>query len=114
MSKSLSLNLRVQVLAAVADGASHCAAALRCGVGAASVSRWRRRAAVQGNPGLKALGGDRRSGRIERDREQILGVLADQPGLTIKPLRQASAAQGLRIGFGTLHRFLVRHRTARK
>ena len=114
MSKALSLDLRVRVLAAVADGASHRAVALRYGVSAASVSRWRRRAAAQGDPGAKALGGDRRSGRIEQHREQILRVLADQPDRTIEELRRALAARGLRFGFGTLHRFLIRHRMTRK
>ena len=114
MSKALSVDLRVRVLAAVADGASHRAVALRFGVSAASVSRWRRRAAAQGDPGPKALGGDRRSGRIEQHREQILEVLADQPDLTIEELRRALAGRGLRFGFGTLHRFLVRHRMTRK
>ena len=114
MSKALSLDLRVRVLAAVADGASHRAVALRFGVSAASVSRWRRRAGAHGDPGPKALGGDRRSGRIEQHREQILGVLADQPDLTIEERRRALAGRGLRFGFGTLHRFLVRHRMTRK
>ena len=44
MPKAFSLDLRVRVLAQVADGASHRAVALRFGVSAASVSRWRRRA----------------------------------------------------------------------
>ena len=65
MSKALALDLRVRVLAAVAEGASHRAAAARFGVSAASVSRWRRRAQVQGDPRPRALGGDRRSGHIE-------------------------------------------------
>ena len=114
MSRALSLDLWVRVLAAVADGASHRAVALRFGVSAASVSRWRRRPAEPGNPAPKALGGDRRSGRIEQLRERNLGVLADQPDLTIEELRRALAALGLRFGFGTLHRFLVRHRMTRK
>lgn len=101
MSKALSLDLRVRVLAAVADGASHGAVALRFGVSAASVSRWRQRAAAQGNLGPSALGGARRSGQIEQHCEQILGVLADQPDLTIDELRRALAERGLRFGFGT-------------
>ena len=103
-----------RVFAAVPDGASHRAVALRFRVSVASVSRWRRRATAQGDPGPKALGGDRRSGRIEQHQEQILGGLADQPDLTIKELRRALAARGLRFGFGTLHRFLVHHRMTRK
>lgn len=98
MSKALSLDLRVRMLAAVADGASHRAVALRFGVSAASVSRCRQLAAAQGNPGPRALGGDRRSGRIEQHREQVLGVLAGQPDLTIEELRRALAERGLRFG----------------
>ena len=56
----------------------------------------------------------RRSGRIAQHREQILGVLADQPDLTIEELRRALAERGLRFGLGTPHRFLVRHRMTRK
>ena len=41
MSKALSLDLRIRVLKAVSDGASHREAAVRFGVSAASVSRWR-------------------------------------------------------------------------
>lgn len=105
MSKALSLDLEVRVLAAVA---------LRFGGSAASVSRWRRRTNAHGDSGPKALAGDRRSGRIEQHREQILGVLANQPDLTIEELCRVLAEQGLRFGFGTLHRFLVRHRMTRK
>ena len=39
MAKALSFDLRVRVLAAVGEGASHRAAAARFGVSAASVSR---------------------------------------------------------------------------
>ena len=43
MSKALSIDLRVRVLAAVGAGATHREAAERFGVSAASVSRWRKR-----------------------------------------------------------------------
>jgi transposase len=43
MSKVLSVNLSVQVLAAVSGGAPHRETAERFGVSAASVSRWRNR-----------------------------------------------------------------------
>jgi transposase len=65
MSRALSVDLRVRVLAAVSDGLTHRQAGERFGVGAASVSRWRKLEREQGNPKPKALGGDRRSGRIE-------------------------------------------------
>ena len=114
MSKALSLDLRVRVLAAVAEGASHRAAAARFGVSAASVSRWRRRAQAQGDPRPRALGGDRRSGHIETHRDLILAALADTPDITIEELRRLLAGRGLGFGYGTIQRFLVRHRMTRK
>ena len=68
MSKALSFDLRVRVLAVVATGASHRVAAARFGVSAASVSRWRRRSRSLGDPRPGALGGDRRSSHIEAHR----------------------------------------------
>ncbi len=65
MSKALSLDLRVRVLAAVSEGLSHRQAGDRFGVGAASVSRWRKLQREQGDVRPGPLGGDRRSGRIE-------------------------------------------------
>ena len=94
MSKALSLDLRLRVLAAVAEGLSHRAAAARFGVSAASVSRWRRRAAVEGDPRPRALGGDRRSGRIEAHSDVILGVLAETPDIAIEELRRSLAGRG--------------------
>ena len=115
MSKALSLDLRVRVLAAVADGTSHRAGALQF-LG----ERGQRQpmaptcCRASYNPGPGALGGDRHSGRMEQDHKQILGVLADQPDLTVEELRRALAERELRFGVGTLHRFLVRHRMTRK
>ncbi len=114
MLKALSLDLRERVLGAVAAGASHRQAGERFGVSAASVSRWRRLAREQGNAKPKALGGDRRSGRIEAQRELILGPLEDRPERTIEELRRALAELGHRFGFGTLHRFFERHGLTRK
>ena len=75
MSKALSLDLRVRVLAAVQAGATHREAADRFGVSAASVSRWRTRERNQGVARPKALGGDRRSGRIEAHHEAVMAAL---------------------------------------
>ena len=114
MSRALSLDLRLRVLAAVSEGMSHRAAAARFGVSAASISRWRRRAQVQGDPGPRALGGDRRSGRIETHRALILGVLAETPDITIEELRRLLSRRALGFGYGTIQRFLVRHGMTRK
>lgn len=114
MSKALSLDLRTRVLAAVAAGMSHRAAGERFGVSAASVSRWRNREREQGDPRPKALGGDRRSGRVDACKNLILAFLAQTPDLTIEELRAALAEKGHRFGFGTVQRFFQRHKITRK
>jgi transposase len=114
MSRALSVDLRERVLAAVAAGLSHRQAGERFRVSAASVSRWRGLERVQGDARPKALGGDRRSGRIEAHKATILAELDGTPDLTIEELRRALAERGLWFGFGTIQRFFVRHRITRK
>ena len=114
MSNALSLDLRVRVLEAVADGASHRSAADRFRVSAASVSRWRALERLKGDPRPGRLGGDRRSGRIEAHRDTILGLVEETPDITIQDLRQDLASRGLHFGYGTIQRFLVRHQMTRK
>ena len=114
MSKALSLDLRVRVLAAVQAGATHRQAAERFGVSAASVSRWRAREREQGDARPKALGGDRRSKRIEACGEAVLSALGPDGDATIEEVRRTLAAQGLSFGFGTIQRFFARHAITRK
>lgn len=114
MSKALSVDLRVRVLGAVAAGASHREAADRFGVSAASVSRWRKREREQGDPRPKALGGDRRSDRIEAHHEAVMAALGPGRDATIEEVRASLAQQGLVFGFGTIQRFFARHAVTRK
>ena len=114
MSKALSLDLRVRVLAAVEAGATHRAAGERVGVSAASVSRWRMRERSQGDARPKALGGDRRSGRIEAHHETVMAALGADRDATIEEVRRDLAARGLTFGFGTIQRFFARHAITRK
>jgi transposase len=114
MAKALSFDLRVRVLAAVERGLSHRQAGERFGVSAASVSRWRRLALERGEARAKALGGDRRSGRIDAHKTTILGVLEATPDITIEELRRTLANKGLIIGYGTVRRFFARHAITRK
>ena len=72
-------------------GASHREAGERFGVSAASVSRWRDRERQQGDARPKALGGDRKSGRIEAHKETILAMVKATPDLAIEELRQRLA-----------------------
>ena len=114
MSKALSLDLRVRVLGAVRAGATHREAADRFGVSAASVSRWRARERDQGDARPKALGGDRRSGRIEAHHEAVMAALGPNRDATIEEVRHDLAARGLPFGFGTIQRFFARHAITRK
>jgi transposase len=114
MSRALSVDLRVRVLAAVAGGLTHRQAGERFGVGAASVSRWRKLEHEQGDPKPKALGGDRRSGRIEVHGATILAMLDETTGITLEELRRQLADKGLVFGDGTVRRFLKRHKITRK
>ena len=114
MSKALSLDLRNRVLSAVSEGMSHRAAAARFGVSAASVSRWRALEREQGDARPKALGGDRRSGRIEAQRGVILGLLEENRDMAIEELRAALGDRDLTFSYGSIQRFLVRHGITRK
>jgi transposase len=109
MSRALSLDLRVRVLAAVDAGASHREAGERFGVSAASVSRWRRLAREQGAPRPGPLGGDRRSARIEAHASTILALVDAKPDITLVEIKASLAEQGVAVGIGTLWRFFRRH-----
>jgi transposase len=114
MSKALSVDLRIRVLAAVEAGASHRQAAARFGVSAASVSRWRSLLRVQGDTRPGPLGGDRRSGRIEAQAALIKRLVIDVPDATVEELRRSLSERGHSFGYGTLQRFFRRHRITRK
>jgi transposase len=114
MSRALSLDLRTRVLAGVAEGLTHREAAERFSVSAASVSRWRAREREQGDARPKALGGDRRSGRIEAEAEFILGLVEEQPDITLEEIRAALAERGAAVGLATLWRFFDRRRMTYK
>ena len=114
MPTPLSFDLRVRVLAAVAQGLSHRAAGERFGVSAASVSRWRALEREQGDARARPMGGDRKSGRIESHKNTILAVLEATPDIAIEELRGAPQGKGLVFGYGTIRRFFARHDVTRK
>lgn len=110
MSKALSLDLRTRVLAAVGGGLSCRQAALRFGVSASSAIRWRARERAQGDARPKALGGDRRSGRIEAHAGLILSLVEETPDITLVEIRAVLAEKGVAVGIATLWRFFERRR----
>jgi transposase len=114
MSKALSLDLRTRVLAAIGNGLSCRQAAERFGVSASSAIRWRAREREQGDARPKALGGDRRSGRMEAHAALIGSLVEATPDITLDELRAALAERGVLVGYGTLWRFFRRHKITRK
>lgn len=109
MTKPLSLDLRKRVVAAVEGGLSRRQAAERFGVGVASAIRWCALARHTGTPRAKPQGGDRRSQRIEAERDLILGIVAETRDITLVELQGELAARGHRFAIGTLWRFFARH-----
>ena len=114
MSKALSLDLRVRVLAFVAAGMTHREVAERFEVRAASVSRWRTREREQGDARPKALGGDRKSHRIDAHKDTVLAALGPDSDRTIEEVRGVLADQGLMFSYGALQRYFRRHKITRK
>jgi transposase len=109
MSKALSVDLRERVVRAVSEGVSCRAAAARFGVSPSSAIRWCARLREKGSVAPGALGGDRRSGRIEAHTALILQEIERIPDITLGELRTALAAAGVTAGIATLWRFLGRH-----
>lgn len=114
MSKALSVDLRVRVLAAVTEGLTHRQAGERFGVSAASVSRWRRLERDQGDARPGPLGGDRRSQGLERHGARVLEIIASQRDITLAEIRAALEAKGVRTSIAALWRFLDRHKITLK
>jgi len=114
MSKALSVDLRERVLVAVCEGATHREAAVRFGVSAASVSRWRHLQNRQGHVRPGPLGGDRHSRKTEAHADVIMAWLTEHRDGTLVELRDALSSQGIAISTSALHRFLVRHDQTRK
>lgn len=108
MARSLSLDLRERVVAAVSGGMSRRQAAERFGVSAASAIRWCARDSQAGSLAAKPRGGDRHSARIEAQSEQILALVDERDDITLAELQAQLAEQGHRFGIGTLWRFFAR------
>lgn len=114
MATALSMDLRKRVLSAVDGGMSCRQAAERFGVSAASAIRWHDRRRREGDFGPKALGGDRRSGRIGAHGGLILSLVEDKPDITLGEIRGRLAEEGVAVAISTVWRFFERHGITRK
>ncbi len=110
MARALSVDLRRRVVAAISEGMSCRQAAIRFGVSAASAIRWWSLKRSSGSVAPKALGGDRRSERIEAHAGLILGLVERASDITLKEIRAELAEAGVAVGIGTLWRFFARRR----
>lgn len=96
MGKALSMDLRSRALAAVDEGMSCRAAAVRFGVAAAPVIRWHDRRRSTGGYAAKLQGGDTRSRRIEVHRETVLALHEARPDI----IRWIAGRVASRVGSG--------------
>ena len=110
MSKALSVDLRKRVVDAVDGGASRRGAAERFGVSASSAMRWKKRERETGSVAPKALGGDRRSARIEAHAQWLKGFVKDNHDATLEEIGLALQEEtGVTVAVSTLWRFFDRH-----
>jgi transposase len=114
MARALSMDLRERVLLAVDGGMSCRQAAERFGVSASSAIRWNDRRRREGHFGHKALGGDRRSGRLEAHADLILSLVDETPDMTLAELRSRLGERSVGASISTLWRFFKRHGITRK
>ena len=112
---ALSMDIREKVMKAIAGGMSRRQAATRFNIGPATAVRWAKRVESSGSVAPSKMGGDRRSQRIEAHADFIRAQIKVQPDLTIMELREKIRERhGVGFGYGTVWRFLARHRITRK
>ena len=114
MSKALSVDLRERVIKAIKGGMSRRQAAARFGVSAASAVRWYTLVQETGDVRPGPLGGDRRSGRIERHAALILDLYEQTPDITLAELKSELAERGVATGMTTIWRFFKRRKITLK
>jgi transposase len=100
--KTLSLDLRELVVAAVLGGISRRQAATRFGVCAANAVRWRRRQKEAGSPASYRRGGDRWSAPIDAHQQLILSLVDETCDITLKELQAQLAERGHSFSIGSL------------
>lgn len=106
MASSYSQDLRERVIDAVeVEGMSRRAAARRFGVSESSAIKWVQRYRRTGARGPVGTGGHRRS-VLAPERDWLMAVLKDDPGITLEALsRRLLAERGVRADTSMLSRF---------
>lgn len=111
---ALSTDLRVRVLAAIDEGLSCRAAAVRFDIAPSTAIRWLAQRRAIGSFAPRSRGGDMRSRRIDERAADILGLWEARKDISLEELRLALAEMGLVVSVAGLHRFFVRRGMTRK
>ena len=106
MAKPYSDDLRSRVVDAVKAGSTVRAAATRFSIGASSAVRWGQLFRDTGSVSAKPRGAKRGS-CLAKEREWLLGRIAETPDLTLQEIRSELAGRGIRVGYGTVWRFFA-------
>lgn len=113
MGKPISNDLRERAVAAYTQGGSCRAVAARFGVGEASVVRWGQLFRATGHVSPKPMGVSHGSA-LDPHRDWLLARIAEHPSITLEGLRRELAAQGVKVGYGTVWRFVEREKLSFK
>ena len=114
MGHSLSMDLRVRLLATIDEGLSCRAAAARFGVAPSTAIRWVAQRRETGAFAPKPQVGDMRSRRVEERAADILAIWEARKDISLEELRAGLAEIGLTFSVAGLHRFFVRRGMTRK
>mgnify|MGYP001175089943 FL=1 len=114
MAGPLSEDLRRRVVRAVEEeGMSRRGAAARFEVGVSSAIRWVSEYQKTGSIEPKKMGNPSPP-KLAAHRETVLGLLNEQPDVTIEGLRHELAERGIEIGYGSVRRFFDSEEITRK
>jgi len=108
MSKPYSQDLRQRVIETVEAGASRREAAERFEVSVSSAVRWVQRFVATGIAAAKPSGGS--TSPLERHAEWLLGLVAEQPDLTLDEIVAAMHKRRIAGSRTALWRFFERHK----
>lgn len=114
MARSISVDLRQRVCAAIEEGLSCREAANRFKVSASSAIRWQSQMRKTGSLTPQSQGGNRRSARIDAHADFILGEVEARSDVTLAELQEKLSVRGVPVGIGTLWRFFDRRRITLK
>jgi transposase len=106
MARPLSIDLRVRVAVALAEGETVRAAARRFGVSVASAVRIGQRQCAGRGRAPGKIGGVRRAALAGETGEGLLGRLAEKPDLTMRALTAELAARGVHVAHDTVWCFV--------